>query len=151
MNRIAMNRNTAFPFASFALAITVSLAAVGPAAAADLTVKLHGIRAQTGLVKIAVVGSQDAWDGKAAPVQAAGAPAHGEDATFSFKDLKPGEYAVMITHDENDNGKMDTNVMGMPLEGYGFSNNPRVMRKPTWDEARFTVTDGDVAIDVELR
>lgn len=151
MNRIAMNRSTAFPFASFALAITVSLAAVGPAAAADLTVKLHGIRAQTGLVKIAVVGSQDAWDGKAAPVQAAGAPAHGEDATFSFKDLKPGEYAVMITHDENDNGKMDTNVMGMPLEGYGFSNNPQVMRKPTWDEARFTVTDGDVAIDVELR
>lgn len=151
MNRIAMNRNTAFPFASFALAITASLAAVGPAAAADLTVKLHGIRAQTGLVKIAVVGSQDAWDGKAAPVQADGAPAHGEDATFSFKDLKPGEYAVMITHDENDNGKMDTNVMGMPLEGYGFSNNPQVMRKPTWDEARFTVTDSDVAIDVELR
>lgn len=151
MNRIAMNRNTAFPFASFALAITASLAAVGPAAAADLTVKLHGIRAQTGLVKIAVVGSQDAWGGKAAPVQADGAPAHGEDATFSFKDLKPGEYAVMITHDENDNGKMDTNVMGMPLEGYGFSNNPQVMRKPTWDEARFTVTDSDVAIDVELR
>lgn len=146
-----MNRTIAFPFASFALAIAVSLAAVGPAAAADLTVKLHGIRAQTGLVKIAVVGSQDAWDGKAAPVQADGAPAQGEDATFSFKNLKPGEYAVMITHDENDNGKMDTNVMGMPLEGYGFSNNPQVMRKPTWDEARFTVTDSDVAIDVELR
>ena len=151
MNRIALNHNTASPFASFALAIAVSLAAVGPVAAADLTVKLHGIRAQTGLVKIAVVGSQDGWDGKAAPVQADGTPAHGEDATFSFKDLKPGEYAVMITHDENGNGKMDTNVMGMPLEGYGFSNNPQVMRKPTWDEARFTVTDSDVAIDVELR
>ena len=57
----------------------------------------------------------------------------------------------MITHDENGNGKLDTNVMGMPLEGYGFSNNPQVMRKPTWDEARFTVADSDVAIDVELR
>ncbi|MET0808503.1 MAG: DUF2141 domain-containing protein, partial [Pseudoxanthomonas sp.] len=53
-------------------------------------------------------------------------------------------------HDENGNGKLDTNVMGMPLEGYGFSNNPQVMRKPTWDEARFTVGDGDVAIDVDL-
>ena len=56
----------------------------------------------------------------------------------------------MITHDENGNGKLDTNITGMPLEGYGFSNNPQVMRKPTWDEARFTVTGSDLAIDVQL-
>lgn len=151
MNRTAKHRSIAFTFAPFALATAVFLAAIGPVSAGDLTVKLRGIRAQTGLVKIAVVGSQDAWDGKAAPVQADGAPAQGEQATFSFKNLKPGEYAVMITHDENNNGRLDTNVMGMPLEGYGFSNNPQVMRKPTWDEARFSVTDSDVAIDVELR
>ena len=144
-----MNRTAARHPASLAL---VALLCSGSAFAGDLTVNLHGIRAQTGLVKVAVVGSQDAWDGKAAPVQADGAPAHGEEATFSFKGLKPGNYAVMITHDENGNGKMDTNVMGMPLEGYGFSNNPQVMRKPTWDEARFTVTDTDrIAIDVDLR
>jgi uncharacterized protein (DUF2141 family) len=121
-----------------------------PAFAAELTVHLHGIRAQTGLVKVAVVDSQDAWDGKAAPVQGDGAPPEGEDATFAFKDLKPGLYAVMITHDENGNGKLDTNIVGMPLEGYGFSNNPRVMRKPTWDEARFEIGKDDVAIDVAL-
>jgi uncharacterized protein (DUF2141 family) len=121
-----------------------------PAFAAELTVHLHGIRAQTGLVKVAVVDSQDAWDGKATPVQGDGAPPEGEDATFAFKDLKPGLYAVMITHDENGNGKLDTNIVGMPLEGYGFSNNPRVMRKPTWDEARFEIGKDDVAIDVAL-
>jgi uncharacterized protein (DUF2141 family) len=121
-----------------------------PAFAAELTVHLHGIRAQTGLVKVAVVDSQDAWDGKATPVQGDGAPPEREDATFAFKDLKPGLYAVMITHDENGNGKLDTNIVGMPLEGYGFSNNPRVMRKPTWDEARFEIGKDDVAIDVAL-
>ena len=57
----------------------------------------------------------------------------------------------MITHDENGNGKLDTNVVGMPLEGYGFSNNPQVMRKPTWDEARFDVTATGAAIDIDLR
>jgi len=145
-----MNRAIASPFVSFALAIAVSLAAAGPVAAADLAVKLHGIRAQTGLVKIAVADSQDAWDGKAAPVQFDGTPPRGEDASFTFKDLKPGSYAVMITHDENGNGKLDTNVMGMPLEGYGFSNNPQVMRKPTWDEARLEIGKDNVAIDVVL-
>lgn len=122
----------------------------GPAFAAELTVNLHGIRAQTGLVKVALVDSQDAWDGKAAPVRGDGAPPSGEDASFTFKDLKPGHYAVMITHDENGNGKLDTNVVGMPLEGYGFSNNPQVMRKPTWDEARLEISKDDVAIDIAL-
>ncbi|MDR6841777.1 DUF2141 domain-containing protein [Pseudoxanthomonas sacheonensis] len=132
-------------------AIGLALLAGGPAFAGDLTVKLHGVRAQTGLIKAAVVDSQEAWNGKAAPVQADGVPAQADEASFTFKDLKPGSYAVMITHDENGNGKLDTNVLGMPLEGYGFSNNPQVMRKPTWDEARFEITATGAAIDIDLR
>jgi uncharacterized protein (DUF2141 family) len=146
MNRIPASRNTSL----FLVAGLLAAFASTPAFAAELTVHLHGVRAQTGLLKVAVVDSQDAWDGKAAPVQSDGAPPRGEDASFTFKDLKPGSYAVLITHDENGNGKLDTNVMGMPLEGYGFSNNPQVMRKPTWDEARLEIGKDDVAIDVAL-
>ena len=62
--------------------------------------------------------------------------------------LPPGEYSLLLVHDENGNGKLDTNVVGMPLEGYGFSNNPAVMRKPTWEEAGFEVTGSDAAIDI---
>ena len=145
-----MNRMPVSPIARIAIAALFAASAIAPVFAAELTVNLHGIRTQGGLVKVAVVDSREAWDGKAAPVQGDGAPPHGEDASFTFKDLKPGNYAVLITHDENGNGKLDTNVMGMPLEGYGFSNNPQVMRKPTWDEARFTVSDSDVAIDIDL-
>jgi uncharacterized protein (DUF2141 family) len=43
--------------------------------------------------------------------------------SFSIPDLKPGKYAVRYYHDENLNGKMDTNLVGKPTEGYGFSNN----------------------------
>lgn len=136
-----------------AASVAVCLAALSAptAFAADLTVNLQGLRAQAGLIKVALVDSQQAWDGKAAPVQAAGAPPTGDTAQFTFKDLKPGRYAVMITHDENGNGKLDTNLIGMPVEGYGFSNNPRVMRKPTWDETRFEVGAENLAINVELR
>jgi uncharacterized protein (DUF2141 family) len=42
---------------------------------------------------------------------------------ISITDLKSGKYAVRYYHDENGNGTMDTNIMGKPLEGYGFSNN----------------------------
>lgn len=138
-------------FARRAFFLSALLAATAGAQAAELTVVLHDVRAQTGLVKVALVDSQAGWDGKAAPVQATGAPPSGEQATFVFKDLKPGAYAVLITHDENGNGQLDTNMMGMPVEGYGFSNNPRVMRKPTWDEARFELAGEATHIDVALR
>lgn len=41
----------------------------------------------------------------------------------SIPDLSPGKYAVRYYHDENMNGKMETNLVGKPTEGYGFSNN----------------------------
>lgn len=138
-------------FARRALILSALFAASATAQAAELTVVLHDVRAQTGLIKVALVDSQASWDGQAAPVQATGAPPSGGQATFVFKDLKPGAYAVLITHDENGNGQLDTNAMGMPLEGYGFSNNPRVMRKPTWDEARFDLAGAAASIDVSLR
>jgi len=42
---------------------------------------------------------------------------------FSVPNLTPGKYAVRYYHDENMNGKMETNLVGKPTEGYGFSNN----------------------------
>ncbi|MBD9470248.1 DUF2141 domain-containing protein [Pseudoxanthomonas sp. PXM01] len=137
----------------YALPLALVLACFGAfqVQAADLTVTLHDVRAQTGLLKLAVVDSQAAWDGQAKPVQAEGAPPQGNVATFVFKDLAPGAYAVLVTHDENGNGKLDSNMIGMPIEAYGFSNNPNVMRKPTWDEARFEVGVQDAAIDITLR
>lgn len=50
-------------------------------------------------------------------------PVKGRECSFSFKDLNPGFYAVRYYHDENQNGKMETNLVGKPTEGYGFSNN----------------------------
>jgi uncharacterized protein (DUF2141 family) len=42
---------------------------------------------------------------------------------FTIKNLKDGKYAVRYYHDENLNGQMETNMLGKPSEGYGFSNN----------------------------
>jgi uncharacterized protein (DUF2141 family) len=46
-----------------------------------------------------------------------------KSASFSITNLKPGKYAIRYYHDENLNGTMETNLLGKPTEGYGFSNN----------------------------
>ena len=43
-------------------------------------------------------------------------------ASCDFEDIPPGTYALAVVHDENMNGKLDTNLLGVPTEGYGFSN-----------------------------
>jgi uncharacterized protein (DUF2141 family) len=47
-----------------------------------------------------------------------------------FKNLSPGKYAIRFFHDENVNGILETNKMGIPTEGYGFSNNAYGMFGP---------------------
>ena len=72
-------------------------------------------------------------------------------ATCRFTDLQKGVYAVAVFHDENDNGKLDTNFLGIPVEGSGASNNAQGwMGPPTFDDARFEFTGGlhEIKIDV---
>lgn len=47
-----------------------------------------------------------------------------------FSDLPAGHYGIAVYHDENGNEKLDTNLLGLPTEGYGFSNNARAALGP---------------------
>jgi uncharacterized protein (DUF2141 family) len=57
---------------------------------------------------------------------------------FEFSDIKPGNYAIAVIHDENRNGELDTNMFGIPKEGYGFSSGAKVtMSAPSFSDAVF--------------
>ena len=63
----------------------------------------------------------------------------------------PGTYAVSILHDENGNGKMDSNVLGIPKEGYGASNNPIThFHAPSFKQAKFSVPTFSQKVVVEM-
>lgn len=73
------------------------------------------------------------------------------DATYEIDDVPPGEVAVLVYVDENENGLIDKNFIGIPKEPLGISNNYRPKGPPTFNRARFTVTqDETTAIDIEL-
>ncbi len=62
-------------------------------------------------------------------------------ATIIFKSVPPGSYAIAILHDENNNQKMDKNMLGIPKEGYGFSNNASApFGPPSYKKASFMHT-----------
>jgi uncharacterized protein (DUF2141 family) len=119
--------------------------------AAELVVKVNDVRTQKGQLRLAVFNSANAWDGKAEAVASQALDATATEVDFHFPGLAAGRYAVSVMHDENGNGKLDSNFMGIPLEGYGFSNDPQVMRKATFDEAAFAVGADDTTIELHLR
>lgn len=123
-----------------------------PARDADLAVDLSGVRNARGVVHLCLTAQASRFlkckeDRSAVALTV---PA-GKAQHLTLGHVKPGTYALLIVHDENSNGKLDM-TMGIPREGFGFSNNPAIrMRAPTFEEVRFAVRPGSQVQAVRLR
>ncbi|MFL6659563.1 MAG: DUF2141 domain-containing protein [Massilia sp.] len=120
------------------------------ARAGDLTVIVDDVKAAEGNLMIAVYNSSDTF--LKTPSNATGTPAKTSDNKFVFKNLPEGDYAFAVYHDANSNGKMDKNLVGIPTEDYGFSNNAMgKMGPPRFDDAKFTVPAAGATVRVSLK
>ena len=73
-------------------------------------------------------------------------------ARCDFQDIPPGNYALAVIHDENMNGKFDMNWLGIPSEGYGFSNDARgLVGPPSFAAASFAYGGRNIELTVGLR
>jgi uncharacterized protein (DUF2141 family) len=74
-----------------------------------------------------------------------------EQARCDFLDIPPGTYALGVVHDENMNGKLDTRWLGIPKEGYGFSNDAKVfLSAPSFSAASFRYDGQDMVLTIRL-
>ncbi len=122
------------------VAITLSL----PAVADNLAIEVKGVRSDKGRVYVAVHKPTEnvTFPGAAGMVAGCWRVADGGPLRISFSGLEPGIYAVNAFHDENANGELDTNILGIPLEGYGFANDATgVMGPPSFLDASVEVRE----------
>ena len=76
-----------------------------------------------------------------------------EDGSFEteFVSLPDGEYAVVVVHDANGNGKLDNGFLGFGGEGYGFSNNAQTwFGWPDWEDAKIMVDQPETLVEIDL-
>ena len=112
-----------------------------------VTVQVDGVRGVRGEVFVALCSAQS-FNAERCEV-AAKVPA-GQSGAITFPGVPPGTYAVKAFHDDNSNGRLDTDWFGSPTEGYGLSNNPPRSSWKRFDAAAFTVGDQPVRITVQL-
>lgn len=115
----------------------------------ELTVSIVGLKSAEGQVQVALFDSEKAF--LQIPFKAGVAAIEQSEGHWQVKGLQCGSYAVAIYHDRNNNGKLDRNILGIPVEPYGFSNNARgVLGPPSFSDARFDITGKGIRIEITL-
>ena len=119
----------------------------------SIKVKIKNISNSTGVVACAFFESGEGFPDKfmkfASKIMTT--QIEGEDASFEFSDILPGKYAITVIHDENYNGKLDSNMFGIPKEGYGFSSGAEVtLSAPSFSDAVFLYDGGVLEMSISL-
>lgn len=153
LSSMPSNRRPALA-ASLLLATCASWLGVVPAQAADLTVVVGNVTSNAGNVMVGLFDSAAAFPKTV--TQGAMAAAAGRDAagwvTLVLRDLAPGTYAVSAYHDLDANGQLNNNLMGLPVEPYGFANNARgSFGPPSFQAASVVLPAQGLAIELKVQ
>lgn len=118
----------------------------------NLTVVITGFENNDGEVLLALADSRDNYESKNNPFIGLKIKIENRKAVFVIEDLPYGKYAAKVFHDENTNGELDTNFLGIPTEDYGLSNNARGTFGPAdYDDAKFSFDRHKLTIEITVR
>lgn len=114
----------------------------------NITVTIDNVQGDKGKVSFALH-TEDTFM-KAAPVDTLESTIKDGKVTVTFKNIESGEYAILVLHDANENGKMDFQENGMPLENYAMSNNVMSYGPPQYSDAKFTLGTEDLKLNIRF-
>ncbi|RKR11463.1 uncharacterized protein (DUF2141 family) [Flavobacterium sp. 90] len=128
--------------------ITLFICSLLSAQNVKLTVAVSGLKNDTGIVKVGLYNSDGTF--LKTTYKSLTSEIKNNQVVVTFDNLPTGEYAISTYHDENNNGKLDRNAMGIPSEAYAASNNAKgFMGPPSYKDAKFIV-DKDSKIEITL-
>jgi uncharacterized protein (DUF2141 family) len=116
----------------------------------EVQVQLGGLRSAQGRVLVAAHATRDSfpsqWDKAAARLDVA---ALASTLTLTLKLPAPGRYALIVVHDEDGDGQMSKNFVGLPREGYVTGNNPKSLEFPRFERSLVDLKDAG-RVDLRL-
>ena len=136
------------------LALALALAAFSVAATADqlttLTVKVENVSIRGGKLHVGVYDAESFTAGAFNPVLSKVTNANPGTMVVTFIGIAPGTYAVKVVQDVNANSVQDKRFLGQTSEPIGYSNAVTHNGQPSFQEAKFAVTEGDNKIVIRL-
>lgn len=125
--------------------------ASGQGRATRITVDVRDLRSDRGHVRIALYDGPSRWTHTDGAVASCAATVQDGHATCVIRAPRAGRYAIALLADENDDGEMGLDLLGLPTEGYGFSNDVRpTLSAPGFDSASFEAR-GPARLSIAIR
>lgn len=114
-----------------------------------IEVEITNIDSNKGQMRVGLYDSEESWLNKTHS-GLVGLIINGKSAV-AFENVPNGTYAISLYHDENGNGELDTNFLGIPKEDTGSSNNaPARMGPPKWADAKFEIKGNSIRQTIKL-
>jgi uncharacterized protein (DUF2141 family) len=132
---------------SILVVVIISITNIITAQNKTITATVLNISSDKGIVKFALYNKTNF---RLKPLQSEIGNIENGKTTITFKEVAVGEYAIVCYHDKNSNDKMDFQPNGIPLEVYGASNNVMNFGPPRFDDAKFTVGDKNVSLEIKF-
>ncbi|MBA4320776.1 MAG: hypothetical protein C0412_20485 [Flavobacterium sp.] len=130
------------------IASLLSISSFGLAQNSNLTVTVSSIKNNTGLLTVELYNAEGKF--LKTSYKTVSSSIKLNTATVTFIGIPKAEYTVMAFHDENKNGKLDKNFIGMPKEAVACSNNAKgFMGPPKYEDAKFIIT-ADSKISIKM-
>jgi len=131
--------------------IMTTAASIACAQTGSVRVEIYGITETKGLMSIGLYSNEGVFPDKGKEDKGVDVEITGQSIVHTFKDVPYGTYSIAIFHDINSNTKLDTNFLGIPKEGYAFSNNRfgAFGTPPGFEDASFEVS-GDKTIKIQI-
>jgi uncharacterized protein (DUF2141 family) len=136
------------------LIVTIQVMALslsfGQSQTGKLNVVITGINEAKGNIRVGLFDNEGNFLKKT--VKGKTVKAGADKVTVAFDDVAPGEYAVSVIHDANENGELDSNFMGIPQEGFGFGNNAMgTFGPPSFEKAKVLWAGKDMNVEIKLK
>jgi uncharacterized protein (DUF2141 family) len=130
--------------------ILLMMMLVLPAQAATVIVQVNKVKSAQGDIRASLCETEVAYKADKC-IKEIVLKAQKGTTQLVFENVTPGTYGIQLMHDKNANGDMDFNFLGIPKEGYGFSNNakPR-LSQPSFQRISFAVGDATVTQSIDL-
>lgn len=133
------------------MSVFVCFVSMAHAQTGTINVEISGVEDPKGLMSIGLYSKEKGFPDDGKEYKGTDVNVTGQTVVYTFKNVPFGTYAIAVFHDTNSNGKLDKNFLGIPKEGYAFSNNVfGTFGPPDFKDVSFELT-GSKMIKIEMR
>ena len=135
----------------FFIPLTYSQDTNSSAQMGTVIIRITGFASDEGVCWFALDNSKEVYESEDSVFIGKLLPIINNEVHLTIDSLKYDHYAIKVFHDENSNGKLDSNLLGIPTEDYGFSNDASGwFGPPRWEKAMFLLNQKEMTIQISI-